>query len=249
MNKIKLLLLLIITPMVIFGQDKPAKESRFDFFAGLTYNFHTFEYSNWNGDGTYNYKSNFPGIEFGFNISPKIDKRLYLSFRNNFLGELLFYGIFQPTESDKIGRPIDYSIGHGFFGRLDLGWRLGKNEKFGAGFVISDKWITGMRGPVFMDPMAPEIEGFHVTPGIYGVFRTPLGSKNQLKAGLSLQQSVFNFWQIESKDKFQYPLFIEADVQLRNHTGIYIGLGSILIVPYTELNPEYRISLSLGYIF
>lgn len=29
MNKIKLLLLLIITPMVIFGQHKPAKESRF----------------------------------------------------------------------------------------------------------------------------------------------------------------------------------------------------------------------------
>lgn len=252
MYKAKLVFVLLFIPVVIFAQDVPAKESRFDFFSGLTYNFHTFEYPNqWNEPGTYKLKSNFPGIEFGFNIAPKKVGGLYLSYRNNFLGELLFYAIFEPSQGGKIGAATDYSIGNGFFGRFDLGLRLGEKKQFGGGLVISDKWVTGMRGPTEDLSRVKEIDGFHFTPGIYGEFLTPLGSKNEFKAGLSLQQSVINFWQFgeEVDYGFQYPLFVEAEIRIQNHSGIYIRMGSILVIPYSEISPNYRISIAVGYIF
>ena len=241
--------LLILFPLSLYSQEDQTSETRLKLFAGISYHFHSMDFYYY--DGSTSRESHFFGSEFGFSLRPKEQDGIYVEFRNLLLGDLLVREIYRMAGSEKYSYATDYTISSGFFGRLDLGRRWGGNNHIGAGFLISDKYVSGINGNFYIYDKSTygEIEGFHLTPGIYTEYLAPLGTKNDFIANVSVQQSVFNFWQIGHTQKYLYPLFIETSLGLQNHTGVFLKLSSILMVPYQRYDPEYRLSLTLGYNF
>jgi len=253
-------ILIVIIPNFICAQNNKFTQNKVRLYLGLSYLIHDIDnYIYEDGDLTIK-KSKHIGLEFGFSLLPQNENGIYVDFKNNLLGELAAGEICKLFGFESTGDlSVDKTISSGFFGRVDIGKIIYTNglQYLKSGFVISDKYISGDFISEY-DPSDPtriiipstrpgEVEGFHITPGVYAEFSRFLGQNNILSLNLCLTQSIFNLWDINSDLVYLKPLFPELNIKFLNQSGVFVSIGSILMIPYRDIYPSCRLSFTLGY--
>ena len=256
-----LLFILIITiPNFICAQDNKFSQNRMRLYLGLSYLIHDIDNFIYEDGNLTVKKSKHIGLEFGFSLLPKNENGIYVDFKNNLLGELAAGEICKLLGFESTGNlVVDKTISSGFFGRVDIGKIIFTDglQYLKGGFVISDKYVSGDftseydptdPGRIILPSTRPgEIEGFHITPGVYAEFSRFLGQNNILSLNLCLSQSIFNLWDLNSDLVYLKPLFPEINIKFLNKSGVFVSIGSILMIPYRDIDPSYRLSFTLGY--
>ena len=250
-----IILLFVLLPSVTTAQQHVHKEHKgFYPFISVNYNYIKIQSVSLSEEAVFE-NSNFFGSEFGFSIFPKNESGLYFDYNNKFIGELgvrEIYKLFNSPDSEQI---TDNTISSGFFGSLDIGKQVNsnKNSQFIAGIRLSDKYISGIdliNNHSGVNDI--EYEGFHLSPGIYGEYKRKLNKSFSFCAKAVLTQSVLNFWKFaENGDEFEFrhPLFTDLNVNLRHKSGIFIKAETNFMIPYSDIDPSFRISFGAGFRF
>ncbi len=250
--------IVLIFPLITFSQNNNTKpEKRFYPFIALNYNMHNiYSYSYY--DSHYpSYllnNSNFFGAEFGFTLRPKTENGLYFDYINKLDAELGIKGIYDIFNSEKGDLITDNNISSGFFGTLNIGKQIYKNEISNVivGISIGDKYVSGVTGNFLKAPGYGEYDGFHFTPGIFGKIQTKLNNKFSLELDLTLSQSVMNFWRFAENGNdfnFKHPFFADFSVKIKHKSGFYIVLQNNYLIPFNNKQTYTRNSIGIGFTF
>lgn len=261
-------IILSIVVAILFSEPTLAQQQiedpgrRFDPFVGLTYNFHTLKYLDFETEEGKFQHSHFPGIEFGFMLNPKNEKGWFLEYRNSFLGELAIYGIAKQTRNPYRGflnNIVDRTIGNGFLGRLDVGKTLinTTDRDLKAGFIISDKVVLGTEDYPLMTYLHGDEDtytnsGFHFTPGVFATYLLQLQNQAVLSINFSISQSLFNLHQFgkdNAIDHFVLPLFTEMQITYQMRGGIYLRSGAMYAASISGVPADARLNMGVGYTF
>lgn len=247
----------IIFPIITYSQNKEIKSvRRFHPFISFNYNLQNLNYI---ADYTHEYfptfnNSNFFGSEFGFLIMPKKENGLYFEYTNKFDAELGIRVMYSLLGNNKGENIVNYTITSGFFGTLNIGKTIYKNEQsiLYAGISIGDKYSSGITGNFLITPNNDEYDGFHLTPGVFGKLQTTINDKFSLSLKLILSQSVLNFWRFTDNGNdfnFKHPFFTNFSVKLQHKSGLYLKFENSFLIPYGEMQTSFRNSIGIGYQF
>lgn len=249
------ILVLILFPSIIYGQDSiPQKTRRLHFYLGASLltqkTDYTVDGSNIPSPG-YNV---YPSIDINLSIKPKRPRGWIIEYSNPLLGEILTNGILNLAGLvDEGSYLMDNTISSGLFGRMDFGKNLTFNgrSRLTAGFVLSDKFISG----IYFKPSSyssddyrsPEAEGIFITPGIYFEIARSTARENQFSINTSLTQSVHNLWSNNSNINYKNHLFSETNLKILTKKGWYYKAGTLIVIPYSNYSPKFRLSLTIGH--
>ena len=248
----------ILLPVIGYSQQKEIKKQRrFQPFITLNYNLQNINYiSDYSSYYFPTYRnSNFFGAEFGFLLLPKNENGLFFEYTNKLDAELGIMGIYSLDGNDKGNNIVNQTITSGFFGTLNVGKTIFKNEysSFITGVSIGDKYASGISGNYLITPQQyEEYDGFHLTPGIFGKFQTKISNQFSLSLNLTLSQSILNFWAFAengSDFNFKHPLFLDFSVKLQHQSGVYLFFENNYMIPYGNKQSSFRNSIGIGFQF
>jgi hypothetical protein len=247
--------ILFFIPAILYGQDPiPAKERRLHFYLGTSMitqkSDYTVEGSNLPSPGYVYY----PSIDISLSLKARRPMGWNIEYSNPLIGESLTNAIFHLTGIiDKETYLMEHTISSGLFGRIDFGKNLvsGKNNRLNAGFVISDKFISGIyflpSASSSDDYRSPNAEGYFIAPGIYAEITHTTPKDRQLSVNTSFTQSVLNLWDVNSDIDYKNHLFNETNLKILTKNGWYYKAGTIIVIPFTDLSPKFRLSLTIGH--
>ena len=250
-----LILVIILFPSITFGQDnQPPRIKRLNFYLGASLltqkTDFTVKDSRLPSPGYFTY----PSIDINLSLKPKRIQGWNMEYSNALIGESLTNAILHWVRIlDEESYLMEHTISSGLFGRIDFGKNLSVNERrrLTAGIVISDKYIFEIyyrpfdgNGPINMTPSA---EGYFITPGAYIELTKTTPKNHQISLNTSFTQSIFNIYNYNSSLKYLNHLFNETNLKILTKKRWYYKTGTIIVIPYSEYSPKFRLSLTIGH--
>lgn len=245
----------MLFPGIMFGQDNESQRiRRLNFYLGASLLTQKTDFTVKNGrlpsPGYFTY----PSLDINLSLKPKRIQGWHMEYSNALIGESLTNAILHWVRIlDEESYLMEHAISSGLFGRIDFGKNLSVDERrrLTAGIVLSDKYIFEIydrpfdgNGPINMIPSA---EGYFITPGAYIELTKTTPKNHQISLNTSFTQSIFNIYNYNSSLKYLNHLFNETNLKILTKKRWYFKTGTIIVIPYSEYSPKFRLSLTIGH--
>jgi hypothetical protein len=238
----------------MFGQDsKPERTKRLNFYLGASLLIQKTDYTVITSRLPSPGYAIYPSLDINFSLKSKRPQGWNIEYSNPLIGESLMNAILHWVGIlDKESYLMEHTISSGLFGRIDFGKNLAIEERrrLTAGLVISDKFISDIYYKPFYGNganMAPDAEGYFITPGVYVELARTTAKNHQFSLNTSLTPSVLNLYKVKSNINYMNHLFNETNLKIITKKGWFYKAGTIIVIPYFEYSPKFRLSLTIGH--